>query len=168
MLMNKPQFLKPPQELRRKAVNFKNGFSVNLTDEIKTKLEKTIAAKGDAFALEVMDKLKAMRQTIQGAGADTAARMAILPNLAEMALEIKGMGGIFGYPLLTMLAKSLNDFIGTLGMPSDAQFEVIRIHVDAMYVMLGQHVTGNGGATEQTMMAMLNRAIDKVAQPPAH
>jgi len=162
--MAKPQFLSPPQELKRKAVNFKTGFSVNLTDEITEKLEKTIAAKGDAFAIEVMDKLKSMRQTIKGVGADSVARMLMLPSVAEMALDIKGMGGTFGYPLLTMLAKSLHDFIGTLNMPTDGQFEVIRIHVDAMYVMLGQHVTGTGGTTEKTMLTMLSSAVNKVAE----
>ncbi|MBP6817987.1 hypothetical protein V6B08_10335 [Ferrovibrio sp. MS7] len=162
--MAKPQFINPPQELKRKAVNYKTGFSVNLTDEITEKLEATISANGDAFAIEVMEKLKTMRATINGVGPDSIARMLMLPSVAEMALDIKGMGGTFGYPLLTMLAKSLNDFIGALGMPTDAQFEVIRIHVDAMYVMLGQHVTGVGGASEKAMLSMLNRAVDKVGE----
>ncbi len=167
MRQTKPEFFKAPQELRRKAVNFRKGFSVNLTDEITAKLEKTIAANGDAFAIEVMDKLKTMRQAIQAASQDNAERAYSLPRLATTAREIKGMGGIFGYPLLTLLAKLLNDFIGTLSVPTDAQFEVVRIHVDAMYVLLAQHVTGAGGPTEKTLVNMLHQAISKVTDPQA-
>ncbi|MBX3455360.1 hypothetical protein [Ferrovibrio sp.] len=162
--MKKPQFINPPQDLRNKAVNFKTGVAVQLTEDIASKLEAAIAANGDTFAMEILDKLKTMRTTIAGVGPDSIARMFMLPAIGELAFEIKGMGGTFGYPLLTRLAKSLHDFIRGLSMPSDAQFEVIRIHVDAMYILLAQHVTGQGGASESEMLAMLNRAIDVVAE----
>ncbi len=162
--MKKPQFINPPQDLRNKAVNFKTGVAVQLTDDIASKLEAAIAANGDTFAMEVLDKLKSMRTTIAGVSPDSIARMFMLPEISGLAFEIKGMGGTFGYPLLTRLAKSLHDFIRGLGMPSDAQFEVIRIHVDAMYILLAQHVTGQGSTSEQEMLAMLNRAIDVVAE----
>src|SRR3546814_2707206 len=80
-----------------------------------------------------------------------------------LAFDIKGMGGLFGYPLLTALGKSLNDFIGTLTMPSEASFEIISIHIDALYVLLAQHVTGQGGEVERVLISTLAPAVDKVA-----
>lgn len=162
----KPQFIAAPQDLRRKAVNYRTGTDINLTPEMVQKIERVIAAKGDAFAIEILDKLRAMRRTIADAGSDMIARTVVRPGVAALALEIKGMGGMFGYPLLTKLAKSLNDFSLSLDTPNPKQFEVMRLHVDAMYVILAQHVTGEGSTSEQDLVVLLGSAIAKVTQKP--
>lgn len=164
--MAKPQFIPPPQELKRKAVNFKTGVDVALTAETVQKLETVIAANGDEFSKDVFAKLQKMRETLNAIGDDAFARIFVLPSLATLSLEIKGMGGLFGYPLLTVLAKSLNDFIETLKDPTAVQFDIIGIHVDAMYLILAQHVSGQGGHTEQELLGMLSRAIRKVSGEP--
>lgn len=161
--MGRPQFISPPQDLRKKAVNFKTGVDVNLTPDTVAKLEAVIAASGDTFAQEVADKLREMRATIAGVGRDDIARMFILPTISTMALDIKGMGGTFGYPLLTLLAKSLHDFLAQLSMPNNEQFEVVSLHIDSMYLFLVQQVTGGGGSNEKTLIDQLQRAIAKVA-----
>src|SRR3546814_4769917 len=98
-----------------------------------------------------------MRQIIARLGKDEVSRAFVLPSVQELAFDIKGMGGLFGYPLLTALGKSLNDFIGTLTMPSEASFEIISIHIDALYVLLSPHVTGPGGEVQRVLISPLAR-----------
>lgn len=157
-----PEFIAAPQNLRRKAVSLTVGIPVVLTPETAAKLEQVIASHGDKFAVEILDKLREMRKMILEAGAEPQDRYLLLPKVGNSALEIKGMGTMFGYPLLTVLAKSAHDFVKKLGAVTEDQFEVIRLHVDAMYVVLAQHVTGEGGATEKEVVKMLRAAIDKV------
>jgi len=159
-----PEFFAAPQNLRRKAVSLTVGIPVVLTPETAAKLEKVIASHGDKFAVEILDKLRETRQLILDAAAEPQDRYLMLPKVGRAALEIKGMGSMFGYPLLTVLAKSAHDFVKQLGAVTQEQFEVVRLHVDAMYVVLAQHVTGEGGPTEREMVKMLRAAINKVLQ----
>ncbi len=156
-----PEFIAAPQNLRRKAVSLTVGIPVVLTPETAAKLEKVIASHGDKFAIEILDKLRDTRKLILEA-AEAPDRFLLLPKLANAALEIKGMGTMFGYPLLTVLAKSAHDFVKQLGAVTEPQFEVIRLHVDAMYVVLAQHVSGEGGPTEKEVVKMLREATSKV------
>lgn len=160
--IKKPEFIAAPQTLRRKAVNLTVGTSVVLTPEVAARLEETIASHGDKFAIEILEKLREMRGSIAETQDDASRRFSLLPQLSRAALEIKGLGSMFGYPLLTVLAKSTNDFVTKLGAVTDPQFEVIRLHVDAMYIVLAQHVTGEGGQTEKEVVTALRKATAKV------
>lgn len=157
-----PEFIAAPQNLRRKAVSLTVGMPVVLTPETAAKLEKVIASHGDNFAVEILDKLRDLRKLILEAAAEPQDRYLMLPKVGYAALDIKGMGTMFGYPLLTILAKSAHDFVKRLGAVTEAQFEVIRLHVDAMYVVLAQQVTGEGSTTEKEVVKMLREAINKV------
>lgn len=159
---DKPRLIKAPQGLRQRAVNFTTGLELTLTDEVREKIEAVIEASADSFAQEILDKLRDMRQQVKAAEDDELQRIFILSNIAEIAFDIKGMGGTFGYPLLSHLAKSLHDFIGKLGLPNEAQLEVISIHIDSMYVVLARGIGGTGGKMEQELLDNLGIAVAKV------
>lgn len=159
---NKPRLIKASEELRQRAVNLTTGLDLTLTDEVRTRIETVIADSADAFSKEVIDKLREMRQQVKRAEEDQISRIFIMSTIAELAFDIKGMGGTFGYPLLSHLAKSLKDFIEKLGLPNEAQLEVISIHVDAMYVVLAQGIQDQGGKTEKALLDSLQAAVVKV------
>jgi HPt (histidine-containing phosphotransfer) domain-containing protein len=161
----KPKIIKAPQELRARAVNFKTGLELTLTDEVRGRIETVIAESADAFSKEVIDKLREMRVQVKAAEGDPLSRIFILTTIAELAFDIKGMGGTFGYPLLSHLAKSLKDFIGELAIPNEAQLEVISIHVDAMYVVLAQGIHGVSDKLQRDLLDNLGVAVSKVRDP---
>jgi hypothetical protein len=162
---NKVQIIKAPQDLRQRAVNFETGLDITLTDEIRGLIEKAISASEDAFSNDVLDKLREMRGQVKAAEGDPLSRIFILSTIAELAFDIKGMGGIFGYPMLSHLAKSLKDFIAGLALPNEAQLEVISIHVDAMYVVLAQGVRGTSEKLQKDLLDNLGVAVNKVRDP---
>jgi hypothetical protein len=159
---DKPRLIKASQSLRQRAVNFTTGLDLTLSDEVRAKIETVIAESADTFAQEVLGKLKDMRRQVQAAEDDELQRIFILSNISEIAFDIKGMGGTFGYPLLTHLAKSLYDFVTKLGLPNEAQLEVISIHIDAMYVVLAHGVGGTDSQTEKELLDNLRVAVVKV------
>ena len=124
--------------------------------------------RGHLLTAEVVDHEDAVvgfhlqRRQVQAAEDDELQRIFILSNISEIAFDIKGMGGTFGYPLLTHLAKSLYDFVTKLGLPNEAQLEVISIHIDAMYVVLAHGVGGTDSQTEKELLDNLRVAVVKV------
>lgn len=159
---NKPRFIKAPQTLRQKAVNFSDGLDLNLSDEVRKRIETVIAESADEFSNDVLEKLREMRAQVKAAESDSLSRIFILTTISELAFDIKGMGGTFGYPLLSQLAKSLKDFIATVGLPNEAQLHVISIHVDAMYVVLAQGIQGTSAQLQKDLLDNLSVAVRKV------
>ncbi|WP_430398648.1 hypothetical protein [Ferrovibrio sp.] len=159
------RFIKAPQGLKQRAVNYKTGLELNLTDEVRSKIEATIMESKDEFSNEVLGKLREMRRLAAEAETDEFQRIFILNNITDLAFDVKGMGGTFGFPLLTHLAKSLHDFMSKMALPNDRQFEVISIHIDALYVVLARGITGVGGRLEKELLDSLRIAVDMTKDP---
>ncbi len=68
-----------------------------------------------------------------------------LAKICDLVHNIKGLGGSFGYYLMTDIASSLNEYILTAKQNSDIQTEVIRAHVSAMDMVINEDIEGDGG-----------------------
>ena len=159
---NRPRLIKAPQGLRERAVNYTTGLELTLTDEVRASIESVIAESKDEFAKDILEQLREMRKQVEAAHEDDLSRIFILTTISEIAFDVKGMGGTFGYPLLTHLAASLHGFVGKLGLPNEAQLEVISIHIDAMYVVLGEGPGSLNKRIEAELLASLELAVSKV------
>ena len=158
---SKAQIIQPTGELRKRAVNYKKGFSVKLTSTELVQLEKVVHNSKDKFVTAVGEKLKSLREAARSIDDDRTSIPGFLKTAEKDSLDIKGLGGTFDFPLLTQVAKSLNDYIRGLKNVTKVQIEIIRLHVDALYVILGWHITGAGGTTEAEVLAALLQATRK-------
>src|SRR3546814_4468326 len=75
------------------------------------KREAVVQASSAHFHDATIDQLKSLREALGRAAADPASRSQVLEHIREEAFQIKGMGGVFGYPMLTEFAKSLHAFL---------------------------------------------------------
>lgn len=148
-------------ELKRKAVNYKTGMDIRLDDEMRQKMEALVENTSSQFLDETVETLKGLREALSRAAADPSARREVLEHIREEAFQIKGMGGVFGYPLLTEFAKSLHDFLKELDDLDELQQEIVSIHVDTLYVVVSHRIKGSGGALEAQLRASLKAAVDK-------
>lgn len=148
-------------ELKRKAVNYKTGMDIRLDDEMRQKMEALVENTSTQFLDETVETLKSLREALGRAAADPSARREVLEHIREEAFQIKGMGGVFGYPLLTEFAKSLHDFLKELDDLDELQQEIVSIHVDTLYVVVSHRIKGSGGALEAQLRASLKAAVDK-------
>lgn len=158
----KAQVIPSRGELKRKAVNFKKGVDLKFSDEIKAKLDQAIESSKDEFVNEVLETLRTLRESFAAAEANDASRSAYVREVEDAAFSIKGMGGLFNFPLLTEFAKSLNDFVREVDPDGAMQMELISIHLDTLYVVLNNKITGSGGALEQQLRDSLRAAITKI------
>lgn len=158
-MSKKPIFMPPPQDLRRKAVNFKKGFRLKLEPEELKRLEAIVEKATDQFSQEVAEKLKLLRVALDEVARGQLGSDQAMQAIRSLSLEIKGMGGMFKYPLLTAFAKSLNDFTKDMGAPSPIQLDIIAAQIDALYVVMGNRIQGTGGKVESQLLDALSQAI---------
>lgn len=151
----------PSQELRRKAVNFKKGFKLKLEPEEIKKLEAVVEKATDQFTVEVADKLRGLRVALNDVANSQIGTDQAMQAIRTISLEIKGMGGMFKYPLLTAFAKSLNDFTKEMGAPTPMQLDIIAAQIDALYVVMGNRIQGSGGKIEMQLLSALEEAARK-------
>lgn len=82
-------------------------------------------------------------------------------KIREIAHEMKGQGGTFGYPLITTFAASLVDCVGPKSGTTDSHVEIIKSHVDSMSAVIKDRVKGNGGEIGKALTIGLKNAIEK-------
>lgn len=160
-MRNKPQFIPNRGELKRKAVNYKTGMEIKLDEATLKKMEQLVENSSAEFLSETVESLKGLREALGRAATDPSARKEVLDHIREEAFQIKGMGGVFGYPLLTEFSKSLHDFLKELEDLDELQQEIVSIHVDTLYVVVSHKIKGSGGPLEAQLRASLKAAVDK-------
>lgn len=161
MAKPKVQIIQPSMDLRKRAVNFKTGFGVILAPDEAFKLETVVEKSSDTFAKQVAAKLKVLRESLAGLSDETAPHLALIQRVAADALEIKGLGGTFKFPLLTQIAKSLHDYAAQIKEPNVWHGVIFAHHIDALYVVLAQRITGLGGKVEADLLKALRQASTK-------
>ncbi|MCG8493019.1 MAG: hypothetical protein MI743_15470 [Sneathiellales bacterium] len=80
-------------------------------------------------------------------------------KIQEIAHEMKGQGGTFGYPLVSTFGDSLYDFTGDNAGVSDNHVQIIKAHTDAMKATINGRIQGDGGQVGTELKAMLAAAI---------
>jgi hypothetical protein len=157
----KVQIIQPTGELRKRAVNYKKGFSVELTSSEMIKLEEVVHNSKDKFVAAVDERLRSLREAARSVADDAMSMPGFIKRAEKDSFDIKGLGGTFNFPLLSQVAKSLNDYVRGLKNVTKIHLEIIALHVDALYVILAQHITGQGGATEAEVLSALLQATKK-------
>ncbi len=137
-MAKKVRIIRPPDDLRRRAVNTTRGLNLDLTAAELARIESAVNRSKDRFVSQIAEKLKTLRALHIEAEAKPELRPAYLAQLRDESLAIKGLGGTFGYHVVTSIAASLNDFVLKRQTVDGPQLLVIRLHIDAIYVILAR------------------------------
>jgi hypothetical protein len=137
----KARIIRPPDDLRRRAVNNTRGLNLELTPQEIARIETAVHRSKDRFITQIAEKLKLLRVSHMQADDKPDTRTGYLGKLRDESLAMKGLGGTYGFPLVTTIAASLNDFVLKRTMVDDRQMTVIRLHIDTLYVLLSQLAT---------------------------
>ena len=80
-----------------------------------------------------------------------------------LAHELRGQGGTFGYPLITIFGKMLYECTGEGCREDNAAVDIVKAHIDAMRAVLREKIGGDGGEIGRALMEMLKEAVGKNA-----
>ena len=75
--------------------------------------------------------------------------------------ELRGQGGTFGYPLITIFGKMLFDVTGEGCAQDDNAVEIVKAHIDAMRAVIREKISGDGGQVGRALLKSLEAVIEK-------
>ena len=104
-----------------------------------------------------------MSEKVSQAFSDRDNRSEPLAEVNRIAHELRGQGGTFGYPLITLFGKSLYETTAYPCREDDANLEICRAHLDTLRAVIRERIEGDGGAIGRQLMEALNQAIAKYA-----
>ena len=102
-----------------------------------------------------------LRELLRQCAEDAAHRTKHYAKIRDIAFDMKGQGGTFGYTLITTFAGSLYEFAGPQSGTTDNHVEIVKAHVDAMSAVIKDRIKGTGGQIGIELTQQLNQAIAK-------
>ena len=83
----------------------------------------------------------------------------LMTELFDLSHNIKGLGGSFGYFLMTDIAASLCDYVRNIEDIADLKIKVITAHITAMDVVIAKEIEGSGGNAGNEIINRLQEII---------
>jgi len=119
------------------------------------------AAKAPLFAEieDEADRLKSACDALKDGPGDVSDR---IEALSAIAFELKGLGGMFGYPLVTRIGELILQVTKPEVPVTQDVLEVIELQVDALTLVVRERREGDGGESGRDLVASLEEAMDKV------
>jgi CheY-like chemotaxis protein len=155
-------YFRLPRSLRQKLATGEAGpdsapFDPALLEAAEAKIQDMEGDYADWVA-ETLDQLtQAQNRCIEDLDAAT-------PHIAQIrriALELRGQGGIFGYPLMTQFGKSLYEQTHEDVDITIQLLELVKAHIDLIRIVTKQKIKGDGGETGKQLMTSLSQAKKK-------
>ncbi|WP_431858949.1 response regulator [Azospirillum sp.] len=136
-----------------------------LPESVLEAAEAEIQSRAGDYATWIAAEVEEMTRRIDRLGADSRHVAGLVADISRAAHEMRGQGGIFGYPLITQIAKSLYEATsGGLKAVTPNEQLLFKAHVDAIKAVMHGRVSGDGGATGQQLLASLEVAKRKYAK----
>ncbi len=147
----------------RMGIRFKeqdDGFLAPESIEEADKLIAALSAECPQMIASHLEKLSALWAQMKSME-DSPARTDISQQIFTLAHEVKDMGSMSGYELLSYFAESLRDYIGRTDLNMKAQVVIIQAHMDAMMIVNRSGVKSDAGPQAEELKKMVKIAIDK-------
>ena len=84
-----------------------------------------------------------------------------------LAHELRGQGGIFGYPLISEFGKSLYNCTGNSARVTENLLEFVKAHIDGITAVINGNVKGDGGPVGKELLSSLEAAKKKDSGGPS-
>lgn len=163
LVAEKPQIIRSRGDLVKRAVNFKKGMDTEISPEVVSRINAAIDGIKVEARTEILARLQELRNVCQDATSDPVYLGIFQELIKEVAFDVKGMAGTIGFPLMTEIADSLHRFISNISPNSAQHLDLIRLHIDALYILLTHGENARAG-TERMMTDGLKKASTKVAR----
>lgn len=136
-----------------------------LPPEVLAAAEAEIQSRAGDYATWIAGEVEDLVRSVDQLAADGPAVPELVARINRSAHEMRGQGGIFGYPLITHIAKSLYGATqGTVSEVTGKERLLFKAHVDAIKAVMNGRISGDGGETGKQLLASLEIAKKKYAK----
>ncbi len=150
----KAEILRPPNTLKAKVGS--GGISEAILDKAQALLENNVVDFQPLADMYMQSLMKAIENA--QANHDKLDTETLIAAMIYPAVQLKANGGMFHYPLVTIMADRLIQYLEVIVEPDlDALEIVLAFHTTLRAVIMGR-ITGTGGRHGQELLAALNDA----------
>lgn len=160
---SKIEIINPPNTLKSKIIVGGPGAVDPNTLE---RAEAVIAGMSDNYLKSVQDDMARISSAFERLKNVTGdGSTPVIEEIFQISHDVKGQGGSFGYPLLTAIGNELCRLIEKMGNDiGPSEIEAVRIHIDAMKLVVSERMKGDGGKQGKTLLVGLQQMCDKLLQ----
>lgn len=154
----KGEFIEPPNFLKMKVGT--GGFDKQTIKEAET----AVQALGQKMYEQWADKdLGRMREVFDELRKTSLDDPQGVQAMLRICWDMKGLGGTFGFPLVSEITHFLSNYLEHCLNNQDARISsaVVQPHIDALYVVLSQKIAGDGGAIGRELVRGLETVVLK-------
>ena len=160
MSEDKVEIINPPNTVKTKV---RVGGPGAVDTSTLERAEEAIAGMADQYLDWVQEDLQRIDDAFKTLAAASGDRVEELDGVFQVAHDMKGQGGSFGYDLITAIGNQLCRLIEkTEGGVGDSEVDAIRVHIDAMKLVIAQKMKGNGGKAGDQILLGLDKVAEKV------
>ncbi len=152
------QFVTPPNYLKMKV------GAGGIDKEAIKEAEIAIQVLGHKmYAKWADDDLGRMRASFEELKQTSLDDSESVKKMLRICWDMKGLGGTFGYPLVTTITHYLSNYLEHCLNSAEASVSaaVVTPHIDALYVVLSQKISGDGGAIGRELVSGLEKVVLK-------
>jgi len=124
--------------------------------------EAVIADLADSYLEWVEEDLEKIRRAHDALSANMDNPAEYVDAVFQIAHDMKGQGGSFGYDLMTILGNDLCRFIEGKQAVTKTDLNVISLYIDTMKIVISKRMSGDGGAEGQKVLAGLAMVVKKI------
>jgi CheY-like chemotaxis protein len=147
-----------PNRLREKIAGGKRGPLV-IDPAILEGAERQLDRLEGDYSEWVKGSLQRLYRAYHLAAAEElGTRAATIAGMNRIALELRGQGSTFGYPLITEFAKSLYECTENAKLVDDTLLHFIKDHIDGITVVIRDRMKGMAGEVGTALVAGLEQA----------
>ena len=154
---------KLPNYLKQKMGSNAQRQPFTLPDDMLANAEQLLKREAEGFLDWAKTYLERLSRQVTEAKQISGERTANFEEINLIAHELRGQGGTFGYPLITVFGKSLYEVTKPPCRQDDSNLEIVKAHIDAMRAVLREKIEGDGGELGQQLFKALKMAISKYA-----
>jgi len=159
MSEGKVEIINPPNAVKAKV---RVGGPGAVDAAALDKAEKAIAAMGDQYLDWVQDDLQRMDEAYTELAATGGGDSSVLEKVFQVAHDMKGQGGSFGFDLVTAIGNQLCRMIEKIDTVGEPEIEAIHVHIEAMKLVVAQKMKGDGGKAGDQIVIGLQKVMEKV------
>ena len=156
---DKLEIINPPNALKQKVGT---GGAGAVDSEALERAEQVFTGMTGSYLNWVAEDLVKIYNSYTALKATEGDRKEELNGVFQVAHDIKGQGGSFGYDLMTAIGNELCRFIEKSDKTGPGEIEAIKLHIDALKLVIAEDLKGNGGKAGEQMLSGLQKICDKL------
>jgi CheY-like chemotaxis protein len=161
-------FFRLPNHLQEKAGGGSGEGRGSLPVEVLSEADNLLERKSAEFHDWALDYLGMMSKCCDKAlQAQLHNRRKPFERINELAHELRGQGGTFGYPLITSVGKMLYEITGASCSTDDLAVDIVKAHIDTMRAVFKGKIKGDGGEVGRAVLDSMKQVIGRLGSEPS-